>query len=160
MTEQASELRCAIELRSDDTRSGPGRLTGTLIVEGEQASDRRELFMPGALTWPTEGIVLRRQHARDKPITMIQPRREGNTIVVDEPLPDTTAGRDAAAEIRAGMFKGLSVEFVSQRERFQGGLRRIGGALLKGAGLVDTPSYTSAVVSVRNKGAGRRVPWL
>ena len=154
------EVRCSIELRADDTRSGPGRLTGTLITEGEQANDRRELFMPGALTWPAEGIVLRRQHARDKPITMIQPRREGNKIVVDETLPDTTAGRDAAAEIRAGMFKGLSVEFVSQRERFAGGLRKIGGALLKGAGLVDTPSYSSAVVSVRNKGAGRRVPWL
>ena len=154
------EVRCSIELRADDTRSGPGRLTGTLITEGEQASDRREVFLSGALTWPAEGIVLRRQHARDKPITMIQPRREGNKIVVDEPLPDTTAGRDAAVEIRAGMFKGLSVEFVSQRERFAGGLRKIGGALLKGAGLVDTPSYTSAVVSVRNKGAGRRVPWL
>lgn len=154
------EVRCSIELRADSTRSGPGRLTGTLITEGEQASDRRELFMPGALTWPSEGIVLRRQHNRDTPITMIQPRREGNKIVVDEQLPDTTAGRDCAVEIRAGMFKGLSVEFVSQRERFAGGLRRIGGALLKGAGLVDTPSYTSATVSVRNKGAGRRVPWL
>ena len=154
------EVRCSIELRADDTRSGPGRLTGTLITEGEQANDRRELFMPGALTWPAEGIVLRRQHARDKPITMIQPRREGNKIVVDEPLPDTTAGRDAAVEIRAGMFKGLSVEFVSQRERFTGGLRKIGGAFLKGAGLVDTPSYSSALVSVRHKGAGRRVPWL
>ena len=154
------EIRCALELRADDTRAGPGRLTGTLIVEGEQASDRRELFMPGALTWPPEGIVLRRQHARDKPITMIQPRREGNRIFVDENLPDTVAARDAAVEIRAGMFKGLSVEFVSRREKFAGGLRRIGGALLKGAGLVDTPSYTSALVSVRHKGAGRRVPWL
>ena len=73
---------------------------------------------------------------------------------MDEPLPDTTAGRDTAVEIRAGMFRGLSVEFVSQREKFQGGLRRIGGALLKGAGLVDTPSYTSAVVSVRHKARG------
>ena len=154
------EIRCSLELRADASLAGPGRLVGTLITEGEQASDRREVFAVGALTWPTEGIVLRRQHARDKPIAMIQPRREGNRIVVDEPLPDTTAGRDTAVEIRAGMFRGLSVEFVSQREKFQGGLRRIGGALLKGAGLVDTPSYTSAVVSVRHKGAGRRVPWL
>ena len=160
MKNQTCEIRCAIEIRSDDTRSGPGRLTGTLITEGEQASDRREVFMPGALQWPSEGIVLRRQHNRDSPITMIQPRREGNKIIVDENLPDTQAGRDTAVEIRAGLFRGLSVEFVSQREKFQGGLRRIGGALLKGAGLVDTPSYTSAVVSVRNKGAGRRVPWL
>ena len=154
------EVRCSIELRADSTRSGPGRLTGTLIVEGEQASDRREVFSSGALQWPPDGIVLRRQHARDKPITMIQPRREGNKIIVDENLPDTQSGRDAAAEIRSGLFRGLSVEFVSQREKFTGGVRRIGSALLKGAGLVDTPSYSSALVSVRHKGAGRRVPWL
>ena len=157
---EACEFRCAIELRADDTRSGPGRLTGTLITEGEQASDRREVFLPGALSWPSEGIVLRRQHNRDSPITMIQPRREGNKIIVDENLPDTQAGRDTAVEIRAGLFKGLSVEFVSKHEKFTGGLRRIGGALLKGAGLVDTPSYSSALVSVRHKGAGRMVPWL
>ena len=155
------EVRCAIELRADDTRAGPGRLTGTLMIEGEKAGDRREVFLENSLSWPSEGVVLRRQHARDKPITMIQPRREGNRIVVDEPLPDTAAGRDCAQECRAGLFKGLSVEFVSQREKFTGGVRRIGSALLKGAGLVDTPSYTSATVSIRHKGAGRRVvPWL
>ena len=157
------EVRCSIELRADDTRSGPGRLTGTLITEGEQANDRRELFMPGALTWPAEGIVLRRQHARDKPITMIQPRREGNKIVVDEPLPDTTAGRDAAVEIRAGMFKGLSVEFVSQRERFAGGLRKDRRRASERRGpRGSTPSYSSQARSCPcgHKGAGRRVPWL
>ena len=155
------EVRCSIELRADSAHAGPGRLTGTLITEGEQANDRREVFTPGAITWNTsEGIVLRRQHSRAAPIARIFPRREGNTIIVDEALPDTASGRDCAQEVRAGLFKGLSVEFVSQQEKFAGGLRRIGGALLKGAGLVDTPSYTSSVVSVRSKGAGRRVPWL
>ena len=156
-----TEFRCAIEVRADETRRGPGRLTGTLITEGEQAGDRREVFSPGALTWPAEGILLRRQHVRDMPIARIVPQRDGNKIVVDEILPDTQAGRDCAAEVRAGLFKGLSVEFISRRESFRGGLRRISSAVLDGAGLVDSPSYSGSLVSVRSKGTGRRArTWL
>ena len=39
------------------------------------------------------------------------PEVRGETIVIDQVLPDTTAGRDAAAEIRQGLMRGLSVSF-------------------------------------------------
>ena len=57
------EIRCAIECREDDTRQGPGRLVGTVLTYGQRAKDRPELFEPGALTWPADGVVLNRQHA-------------------------------------------------------------------------------------------------
>ena len=57
-------------------------------------------------------------------------------------LPDTTAGRDAATNVRAGVLKGLSVEFRSEKETVRNGpVRIIEKAALVGVGLVDYPSY-------------------
>ena len=154
-----NEIRCAIEVRDDPAYDSPGRLTGTLITYGERAHDRPELFEPGALSWPSNGIVLRRQHQRGAPIMRVQPETRGQAVVVDQPLPNTAAGRDAAAEIRAGLLPGLSVEFRATAERMAGGVRRIGGALLTGAGLVDSPSYAGSRVEVRQRTGGRRL-WL
>ena len=154
-----SEIRCSIELRADDNLQSPGRLTGTLLTYGERAKDRAEVFEPGALRWPDNGILLRRQHVRAAPIMRVIPEVRGNQVVLDAALPDTSAGRDAAAEIRAGLFKGLSVEFNATSQRFAGGVRRITGALLSGAGLVDDPSYAGSAVEVRGRTERRRL-WL
>ena len=89
----------------------------------------------------------------------IVPRVEGEAVVIDAPLPDTQAGRDAAVEVRGGTLAGLSVEFKATRERQRGGIREIHAAQLIGAGLVDTPSYDSATVELRGRGGRRRV-WL
>ena len=62
-----SEIRCSVELRADESMASPGRLFGTLLTYGERASDRAELFEDGALRWPTNGVVLRRQHQRGAP---------------------------------------------------------------------------------------------
>lgn len=142
---------CRLELREDASMRGPGRLSGTLLRYNEQAADRPELFESGALTWPSAGVVLRRQHSRHRPITRVVPEERDGAVVIDHPLPDTEAGRDAAREIRAGLFSGLSVEFVAKRERHAGGLRRIAKAELVGAGLVDSPSYPSSTVEARHK---------
>ena len=154
------ELRCALELRADDSMTSPGRLTGVLLTYGERASTRSETFAQDALKWPTDGIVLRRQHQRGAPIMRVVPELRGSQIVIDVPLPDTAAGRDAAAEIRGGLFRGLSVEFRATSQRFAGGVRQIQAALLKGAGLVDSPDYVGSLVEVRGRAAGRRRLWL
>ena len=157
---EASEIRCKVELREDAGRSSPGRLVGTLLTYGERAGDRPEMFEKGALTWPAGGVVLRRQHERGQPILRFTPELRGDAVVVDEPLPDTSAGRDAAAEIRSGLFRGLSVEFKALRDAVVGGVRRIASAELVGAGLVDDPAYPGAAVAVRHKGAPLRRWWL
>ena len=87
------------------------------------------------------------------------PEVRGASVVVDAPLPDTAAGRDAAREIRDGLFTGLSVEFKATRQRYVGGVRRIASALLRGAGLVDDPSYAGSRVELRGRTERRRL-WL
>ena len=124
------EIRCAVECRQDDTRSGPGRLVGRLLTYGERAIDRAELFERGALTWPADGVVLNRQHARGAPIMRVMPTLVGDELRIDQALPDTVAGRDAATEIRAGLMRGLSVSFQAQRQAFAGGVRRISQAAM------------------------------
>ena len=90
-------------------------LTGTLLTYGERASDRPELFERGAIDLDaitaSGGIVINRQHTRGAPITRVIPELRGDALVIDQALPDTQAGRDAAVEIRSGLMRGLSVEF-------------------------------------------------
>lgn len=145
------EIRCAFELREDDSGS-PGRITGVLLRYGERAADRPELFEADSLRWAAEGIVLNRQHNRAAPIMRVVPVVKEGAVMIDAPLPDTLAGRDAAAEIRGGLMRGLSVEFRAVKESFEGNLRRIKEAVLGGAGLVDSPSYAGSGVEVRDRG--------
>ena len=155
------ELRCAIEIRETDGRA---RLVGTLLRYGEVASDRRERFAKGALTWPADGVVLREQHDRSQPIARVVPVVRGDEVVIDSLLPDTQRAKDAATMIREGVFRGLSVEFTSARSSADGGDRVIESALLVGAGLVDDPAYTGSRVDVRSKAqsdlARRHDLWL
>ena len=145
---------------SDDTSPDhPARLGAACWSYGERAADRPETFASDSLHWPDDGIVLRRQHARSAPIMRIVPVVRGGAVVVDAPLPDTQAGRDAAVEVRNGTLAGLSVEFRAERERQHGGIREIQGAILTGAGLVDRGAYDSATVELRGRG-GRRRLWL
>ena len=153
------EIRCALECRDDDSRSSPGRITGTLITYGQKASDRQEVFELDSLSWPDNGIVLNRQHSRSAPVMRLIPQVVEGAVVIDAALPDTSAGRDTATEIRQGLFTGLSVEFRSISQRFEGGLRRIAKAALSAAAVVDSPSYSSSSVEVRH-GEKRRLVWL
>ena len=86
------------------------------------------------------------------------PELRGRELVIDAKLPNSTAGRDAAIEIKSGLMRGLSVEFVSKREENRGGIRTILAGELRGAGLVDSPSYSGSSVAVRRQG-GRVERW-
>ena len=152
------ELRCKIELRAEG--DGPGRLVGTLLTYGERASDRAEVFEAGALTWPAGGVVLRRQHSRAAPIMRATPIERDGAVVFDEPMLNTVACRDAAEEIRSGLFTGLSVEFRASAQRYVAGVRRVSAAVLTGAGLVDEPSFSGSSVELRHGGRRRRAVWL
>ena len=144
------EIRFAIEVRAE--RGSPGRLTGTLMREGERASDRLEVFREGALEWDAAGIVLNRQHERSSPIMRVLPVRDGAEVRIDSEIPDTMAGRDLASEVRSGLFHGLSVEFEALDEGFAAGaVREIRKANLLAAAVVDSPSYSAARVEVRKR---------
>ena len=160
---QEDEIRCAIEVREVDGRTSPGRIVGTLMTYGEQHRQGGEVFEPGSLKWDPDGVVLRRQHNRDSPIMRVMPEVRGDKVVIDQDLPDTAAGWDAATEIRSGLFRGLSVEFRSVGQMVTGGVRRIRNAMLTGAGLVDRPAYRESAVEVRAEDAPapeRSVAWI
>ena len=86
---------------------------------------------------------------------------QGDSVVIDAQLPDTMAGRDIAAELRADppLFTGLSVEFRAVRQRYEKGLRRISKAVLSAAAIVDSPSFSGSNVELR-QGEKRRRVWL
>ena len=149
------EIRCSVSCEEDRTRSGPGRIVGRILTYGERATDRAELFEKGALSWPADGVILNRQHARGAPIMRVTPTLVGDELRIDQALPDTVAGRDAATEIRSGLLRGLSVSFEAARQSFAGGVRRISQASMTAVGLVDDPSY-DAPVEVRARVHGRR----
>ena len=148
-----------IRFEADAERMGPGRLVGVLLPYGERAADRPEMFEPGALHWPADGVLLRSMHKRQDPVARFIPEATETEVRVSIDLPDTTAGRDAATNVRAGVLKGLSVEFRAERERRDNGLRVIERAELVGAGLVDSGAYARARVEARGKRERRRL-WL
>ena len=151
------ELRCTIEFRADETRQSPGHLYGVLVEYEKRAKTRPEMFARGALEWPDDGIILNRQHNRGQPIVSFHPEVRGDEVWIDLPLPDTTAGRDAATEVRNRTLRGVSVEFGALRESRRNGLRVIERAELRGAGLVDSADYGN-LVEVRSQ--ARRRLWL
>ena len=150
------EIRMSIEVREDTERLSPGRLYGVLMKYGTRAKDRAEVFEVGSLEWDKAGIVVNRQHLRQSPIFRCVPVVDGDEVRIDAALPDSSAGRDCASEIRSGLFRGLSVEFKAVRQSIVGGVRRITEAVLSGAAIVDDPSYAAASVEVREKGGGNR----
>ena len=118
-----NEIRCGIELRADDTGASPGRLYGTLLTYAQQAMDRAELFEKDSLVWADDGIVINRQHARNWPVLRAVPEVRGLAVMIDCPLPDTIAGRDAASEILSRFaqrpFCGIQVASSTIRQRYK-----------------------------------------
>ena len=155
-----NEIIIPIEYRADETRETPGRLVGVLMRYGQRANDRPEVFEQDALHWRESGIIIREQHNRQAPILKTVPVLDGETLRIDAPFPATQRGRDAATNLRDGVFTGLSVEFAPEREIRRSGVRVIQRAFLDGAGLVDYPSYTDSVAEVRAQKRPQRWIWL
>ena len=147
------------EIRIEDRAEGQPRLIGTLMSYNELARDRPETFLPGSLKWDESGIILNRQHERKNPILKFTPTESEGRVLIDVEIPSTSAGIDALAEVRSGLFGSLSIEFKSIRESFVGGCRQISSALLTGAALCTEGSYPGSVVEAREL-AEAEAEWL
>ena len=145
------ELIFEIRQADDPTRESAGRIVGTLLRYEEVASDRKEIFARGALTWPDAGIVLNEQHNRQAPVLRTIPFLDGDSVMIDAAVPSTQRGRDCLTNIREGVYTSLSVEFKSRSEGRRGNLREIRSAFLGSAALVDAGSYAGSKVEVRAK---------
>ena len=149
-----------VRIETDEERRGPGVLRGVLLTYDEVASDRAELFEPGSLSWPSNGIVLNEQHNRQAPITRVIPEVRGDKVVVDTALPDTQRARDLKTLIDNKTLTGMSVEFFAVNEEHRNGVRRIQKAELVRGAVVDSASYKGSTVEVRDRGRRSRRLWL
>ena len=156
-----------LERRYADLTDIEGRtLTGlALPFEVEtRVAGKRERFARGSVQ-STGQAVLNRQHQRAVPLA-----REPETLTFEvrdsglymrATLPETREADDTLVLIRARVLRGLSVEFVAKRERFDGGVRVIEAATVYGLAVVDSGAYQTGL-SVREhdiSGVAGSVPW-
>ena len=138
-----------VEVRA--SAEGP-RLHGVILTEGRAArGGRAELFAPGAVVWPADGIAIRAEHLGPE-IARAVPTRDGTEIRI------AAGASPAVFEAVKNGRKWMSVEFHSIAEtRTSAGVREITRALVDGASLTDDPEYHQTSAEVRTR---RRRVWL
>ena len=112
-------------------------------------------------------VVLNVQHDRGRPIARTG---GGGMTLADSPeelridamLPETREADDALALVRAGVLRGLSIEFVALEEVQASGVRVIRSAMLTGVAVVDSGAYPASQVEARKAelNVARRRVWL
>ena len=141
---------CPVEIREAD--AGP-LLSGTILQEGRAAQGGRvEVFAPGSVVWPADGIAVLGEHRGAELGRAVPTRDADGSLRIETP---------ATPEILAAYAtrKFFSVEFHSIREvRTAGGIREIQRALVDGAALVSSPEYPNVKAEIRAR--SRRRGWL
>ena len=118
-------------------------------VEGQ-----RERFAPGAATSSGEAVLnvghdAGRLLAREPQTLAFEARDSG--LFVKATLPATREADDLLELIHAGVYRGLSVEFVAHHERHTGGVRELTRATVFGLAVVHRAAYPDTTLDVRNK---------
>jgi hypothetical protein len=129
-------------------------LHGVILQEGRAAAGgRAELFAPGAVVWPSDGIGILPEH-RGTVETRAVPTREPN----GEIRIATKATPALFAAMQAGR-RSMSVEFTSLEEvRTAAGVREIRRAMVSAAALTDRPEYEQTAAELRERSEVR--VWL
>ena len=103
-------------------------------------------------------MILNVQHERGRPLA-----RTGAGLILDDDetalqvradLPGTTEADNTLALVKAGVLKGLSIEFKALQERSESDLRIVEKAVLKAVGVVDSGAYPGSNVEARRRGGG------
>lgn len=154
-----------IERRYVELRQGPGRtLEGVAVRYGDTARLPwgEERIEPGAFA-PIDDVVLNAHHDRTTPLARtgagLTLEDTAERLALSAELPATQAADDILALVRAGVMRGLSIEFRAVAERFEAGVRIIERAVLSGIGVVDTPAYPQSEVEARRR-RGERRTWV
>ena len=135
------------ELEVRASVDGP-MLRGTILAEGRAAQGgRAELFAPGAVCWPSDGISILAEH-RGRELARVLPERHPDGRITIE----TRATDDIRRAVDVDGRRFLSVEFFSHREnRTPAGVREIERATVDAAALVPSGEYSQATAEVRSK---------
>ena len=152
-----SQDRVSMErtFRQVEFRAEGRRLSGTVLAYGDTSPSHRERFEPGSLRF-ANAIPLNLRHDTERAVAWypgggLRLDDGSDALRMTAELPPLPAADRALDEVRAGKLAGLSVEFISNRETRQDGLRIIQDAYLSGIGLVKAPSYQGSRVEARGK---------
>ena len=139
----------ALEFRADERE-----LSGVALRYGDTATLPwgLERFEAGAFA-PLGDVILNRMHNRDMPIARTGAGLElvdtAEALRIVAKLPETRDSDDTLTLVRAGILRGLSIEFAPVAERMDGGVRVISAAKLSGIAVVDTGAYSQSEVQAR-----------
>ena len=146
---ETREFTTTLTLGESEDRSGPGTISGLLLPYETEARDRKERFQKNAARW--EGTIpLNRMHDRKEIVARAELEQRDNGVHLRAKLPDTARARDLATEVRAGIHRGLSVEFKSIKEKSVQGVRIILDAIIGGSAVVSDGAYQTEL-QVRSK---------
>lgn len=148
-------------------QSGESSIEGVVVRYGsfaEIGGSLRERFAPGSISF--SDVIANIQHERAKPVartgaglTLTDSQAELRASIA---MPDTSYGREARELVKAGILRGLSMEFLARQEEWEGAERTIMRAELVGIGIVDRPAYPDSVIAERFKShrGPKRVQWF
>ena len=147
------------EKRYCELRAQGRVLSGVGITYGDIAvlPFGRERFQAGAFPGvATSDVILNASHDRGRPLA----RTGGGGLVLTDTakelsiradLAPTREADDTLTLVRAGVLRGISLEFIARSEGREGNVRVIERAELRGLGVVDRPAYGGSVVSAREE---------
>ncbi len=141
----SERLTFAVECRSSE--DGP-MLHGVILQEGRAAAGgRAEVFAPGALVWPNDGIGILTEHRGAVEARAVPTREPNGEIRISTPAtPMIVRAVDQDGK------RHMSVEFHTVREnRTAAGVREIERALVDAAALVRSPEYSQTSAEVRER---------
>ena len=145
------------ELRFAELRAEGRSLSGIVVRYGDIAKLPwgEERIEPGSFTdIASADVVLNRQHNRAHPLA----RTGGGGLTLEDTnqslsmraeLPVTQDANDVLSLVSNGIIRGLSLEFVALRDRFEGKLRIVENARIVGLAVVDRGAYPDSLVHAR-----------
>lgn len=145
----------AAELRAAE--DGGRRLVGTAIQEGRAAGDRGEVFAPGSITWPAEGMGVALKHKGAPETRATTTRTDAGEITIE------ARATDKMVEAYESGRRALSIEFHALAESRKGGnVREITSAFVPLVAMVPAGAYDEAQSELRERRRDhwRRIPWL
>lgn len=141
--------RRAFELRA--ATDGGAELEGIAMPFGSRGQVGRftEEFTPGSLSF--DDVLVNVLHdpgrilARSGGGLVLRESREALRAAIT--LPDTQEGRDTRELVKAGVLRGLSVEFRCERDEWRGTHRIVHKAFMDAIGIVARPAYAGATIA-------------
>ncbi|MDE2812025.1 MAG: hypothetical protein OXM01_03320 [Gemmatimonadota bacterium] len=133
-----------VEIREEAGREPT--LYGVIVQEGRAATGgRREVFAPGAIEWPSEGVGVMTEHRGAIEVRGHVIRDRNGRLAL------TARATDRIVQAVRDGKRFMSVEFRALQERTtKGGVREILRAFVDSAALTDRPEYDTTAAEVRS----------